>query len=123
MLLQAIQILIIVILSPLAMLMLIVSILMMFVAIGLISVAIGLIRENREIKLFQKKTDDLDINYVIDELRFLLSDYYFNNPLPEDVTDDTDLLVERTDKRVGDMSDIEILEEVVNLYKQDKLEI
>ena len=51
----------------------------------------------------------------------ILWQYYFDNPLPEDDTDDVDLLESRTDDRLKFMSDIEVLEEIVKLYKEGKL--
>lgn len=63
----------------------------------------------------------MDFKKSMEELRYFLGDYYFNNPLPEDDTDDVDLLEQRAEKRVRWLSDKEVLEEIVKLYKLSKL--
>jgi hypothetical protein len=54
---------------------------------------------------------------IVDLARNELMDYYFDYPAPEDVTDDMDLLEERTIDRVQPMSDKEVLEAITKLYE------
>lgn len=50
------------------------------------------------------------------DFRCWLSEYYFDNPLPEDETDDVDLLKTRADERVRVLSDDEVLRKVLKIW-------
>jgi len=62
------------------------------------------------------------IDIIVELAKNELYEYYFDHPLPEDGTDDIDLLEGRTIDRLNDMTDVEVLEELIRLHTRGKLE-
>jgi len=56
------------------------------------------------------------IDIIVELAKNELFEYYFDYPLPEDATDDVDLLEDRTVDRLNDLTDMEVLGELIRLH-------